>query len=167
MDQGCIFCNSKNFLKTHLIYSGINLYAIFDSYPVSPGHALVVPKRHIPSMFDLTTNEWRELFNILIIVKKLIEQKDLKGLYIELIKNSKDKKANFFYNNMLKKLNKNSRIEGYNIGINEGEVAGQTIDHLHIHIIPRYLNDVPNPIGGVRNVIPELGDYKKEIFPSK
>lgn len=48
----------------------------------------------------------------------------------------------------------------YNIGINDGMAAGQTIDHLHVHIIPRYKGDVLNPRGGVRNIIPGKGDYK-------
>ncbi len=51
--------------------------------------------------------------------------------------------------------------DGYNIGMNEGKSAGRTIDHLHIHIIPRYFGDVPNPKGGIRNIIPEKGDYTK------
>lgn len=51
--------------------------------------------------------------------------------------------------------------DGYNIGINDGEAAGRTIHHLHIHIIPRYLGDVSNPRGGVRHIIPEKGDYKE------
>lgn len=49
--------------------------------------------------------------------------------------------------------------DGYNIGINEGEEAGRSINHLHIHLIPRYKNDIENPRGGVRNVIPEKGYY--------
>lgn len=49
--------------------------------------------------------------------------------------------------------------DGYTIGINEGEAAGRTIDHLHIHIIPRYTGDVENPRGGIRNVIPGKGAY--------
>ncbi len=51
--------------------------------------------------------------------------------------------------------------DGFNIGINEGKEAGQTIFHLHVHIIPRYKGDVKNPIGGVRNIIPGKGDYLK------
>ncbi|MBR9702608.1 HIT family protein [Candidatus Woesearchaeota archaeon] len=51
--------------------------------------------------------------------------------------------------------------QGYNIGINEGTVAGQTIMHLHIHMIPRYKGDVENPVGGVRNIFPGKGNYKK------
>jgi len=49
--------------------------------------------------------------------------------------------------------------DGFNIGINVGKAAGQTIYHLHVHVIPRYVNDVPDPRGGVRHVIPEKGYY--------
>ena len=49
--------------------------------------------------------------------------------------------------------------DGFNIGVNEGEAAGRTVHHLHIHLIPRYKGDVPNPRGGIRNVIPGKGDY--------
>lgn len=49
--------------------------------------------------------------------------------------------------------------DGYNIGINCGEAAGQTVMHCHIHIIPRYNGDCENPRGGVRGVIPEKQHY--------
>lgn len=49
--------------------------------------------------------------------------------------------------------------DGYNIGVNCGADAGQTIFHAHIHLIPRYRNDHPNPRGGVRHIIPGRGDY--------
>lgn len=51
------------------------------------------------------------------------------------------------------------RPDGFNIGINVGEAAGQTVQHVHIHLIPRYRGDVPNPRGGVRGVIPGKADY--------
>lgn len=51
--------------------------------------------------------------------------------------------------------------DGYNIGINEGEAAGQTVFHLHIHVIPRYNGDVPEPIGGIRTIIPGKGNYRR------
>jgi diadenosine tetraphosphate (Ap4A) HIT family hydrolase len=49
--------------------------------------------------------------------------------------------------------------DGFNIGVNMGRAAGQTIAHLHVHVIPRYSGDVEHPEGGVRNVIPALGPY--------
>lgn len=51
------------------------------------------------------------------------------------------------------------RPDGYNIGINCGVDAGQTIFHAHVHLIPRYRGDHPNPRGGVRHIIPGKGDY--------
>ena len=49
--------------------------------------------------------------------------------------------------------------DGYNVGFNSGEAAGQTVWHVHIHVIPRYSGDVPDPRAGVRHVIPEKGNY--------
>ena len=50
--------------------------------------------------------------------------------------------------------------DGCNIGINVGEAGGQTVLHLHVHLIPRYHGDVPDPTGGVRHVIPDKGNYR-------
>ena len=52
-----------------------------------------------------------------------------------------------------------SQPDGFNVGFNAGAAAGQTVDHLHIHVIPRYNNDMSDPRGGVRHVIPEKGNY--------
>ena len=49
--------------------------------------------------------------------------------------------------------------DGFNIGINCGETAGQTVFHFHCHLIPRYKGDMDNPRGGVRHVIPSKGNY--------
>jgi diadenosine tetraphosphate (Ap4A) HIT family hydrolase len=54
----------------------------------------------------------------------------------------------------------NTRPDAYNHGFNDGKAAGRTIDHLHWHIIPRYEKDMSDPRGGVRFVIPEMGNYK-------
>jgi diadenosine tetraphosphate (Ap4A) HIT family hydrolase len=56
-------------------------------------------------------------------------------------------------------MEEDSSIEGFNIGMNAGEVAGQTVFHCHIHLIPRRKGDVENPRGGVRHVIPNKGFY--------
>ncbi|TNF33001.1 MAG: HIT domain-containing protein [Deltaproteobacteria bacterium] len=60
-----------------------------------------------------------------------------------------------------RELDEELRPDGYNIGINVGEPAGQTVMHLHVHVIPRYCDDVDDPRGGVRFVIPEAGNYKR------
>lgn len=49
--------------------------------------------------------------------------------------------------------------DGYNVGFNSGAAAGQTVPHLHLHVIPRYDGDVPDPRGGIRHVIPDKGNY--------
>ena len=58
-----------------------------------------------------------------------------------------------------KKLDKEFEPDSYNIGINDGEEAGQTVPHLHIHLIPRHKGDMDDPKGGVRGVIPEKQKY--------
>ena len=66
-------------------------------------------------------------------------------------------------NNLLFKtkkfLDQKFQPQGYNIGVNCGQVSGQTIEHLHIHLIPRYTNDIKDPTGGVRGVIPAKQKY--------
>jgi diadenosine tetraphosphate (Ap4A) HIT family hydrolase len=100
---------------------------IRDGYPVSPGHSLVIPKRHVGSFFQVTAAERAALLALLDIAKDLVEQAH--------------------------------RPAGYNIGINDGAAAGQTVPHLHIHLIPRYTGDQADPRGGVRWVIPDKADY--------
>ena len=100
---------------------------ILDSYPVSPGHSLVIPKRHVGSFFDTTDSERTAVLALLDLAKSRIEQ----------VHNP----------------------DGYNIGINDGAAAGQTIAHLHVHVIPRYAGDRPDSRGGVRWVIPEKAEY--------
>jgi diadenosine tetraphosphate (Ap4A) HIT family hydrolase len=100
---------------------------IRDGYPISPGHTLIIPRRHVDSFFNLTADE------------KL----DLLGL-IEIAKAGTDEEF---------------KPDSYNLGINDGPAAGQTVPHLHIHLIPRYLGDVPDARGGVRWIIPDKADY--------
>jgi len=66
---------------------------------------------------------------------------------------------NLIHQLRLELLEEDPTIEGFNIGMNAGEVAGQTVFHCHIHLIPRRKGDVENPRGGVRHVIPNKGFY--------
>ncbi len=105
---------------------------MWDGFPVSPGHALIVPRRHAPGWFDATSGEQQELMTSIELVRNVIEEK--------------------------------YRPDGFNIGINVGASAGQTVPHLHVHVIPRYSGDVGDPRGGVRHVIPGKGNYLSAAF---
>ncbi len=160
--EKCTFCTIyKN--KKEIIYHDMYFFAIFDKYPVSPGHVEVIPKRHIPSIFDLTQDEWNMLFQTISHVIEIIKKTDLKRLYKKFIECPLNNRSIQFCKKMIINLENNNIIQGYNIGVNEGYVAGRTIDHLHIHIIPRYEKDVHDPIGGIRNVIPGMGNYRKPV----
>lgn len=113
-------------LKKRLLENDLG-FAIYDGFPVSKGHVLVVPHRVYANYFESTTAETEALHQLVIEVKKLLD-------------------AEF-------------APDGYNVGINCGEHAGQTIPHVHIHVIPRYKGDMPNPRGGVRGVIPSKQNY--------
>ena len=100
---------------------------IRDGFPISPGHTLIIPHRHVGSFFDLNTEERVDLLGLLDQAKAGIE--------------------------------KEFKPDTYNIGINDGPAAGQTVPHVHIHLIPRYTCDVPDARGGVRWIIPDKADY--------
>lgn len=120
----CPFCDPQ---PKDIVFELDTCYARWDKYPVSYGHALVVPKRHLKDPLELTIDELLDIFRLLAELRAHTE---------ELIK-----------------------PDGYNVGVNLGVSAGQTVDHIHIHFIPRYTGDVQNPRGGVRNVIPDKGNY--------
>ena len=125
MDNNCPFCKAES--ERDIIASSSLSVAFFDGFPVSPGHALIIPRRHVASFFELTQEEQQDLLNLADRVKRLVEER--------------------------------YHPDGYNIGINVGEAAGQSIFHVHMHLIPRYKGDVPNPRGGVRGVIPAKQNY--------
>ncbi len=130
----CLFCDIKDDQAIH-IASSQNFVSIYDETPVTKGHALIFPKKHIESFFDLNKEEVIELYELIKEVKKLIDK-----VY---------------------------KPDAYNIGINNGQAAGRTIHHLHVHLIPRYEGDVENPRGGVRHIIPGKGDYHESLLVDK
>lgn len=123
----CLFCDKDNKEEHRIIAEDALFYARWDNVPVSKGHAEIVPKRHIESLFELSLEEKIKMFELLEKTRDIINEK--------------------------------YHPDGYNIGLNEGEAAGRTIHHLHIHIIPRYKGDVENPRGGIRHIIPDKGYY--------
>lgn len=110
-----------------LIYESGTAFSFYDKFPVSLGHALILPKRLISNYFDLSIKEQMACW---IMVNKV------KGF-------------------LLNRFNP----DGFNIGINIQESAGQSVPHCHIHVIPRYIGDVEKPRGGVRGVIPGKQNY--------
>lgn len=121
----CLFCKDPR---------GVSLmhalaYSARDTYAVSPGHTLVIPKRHVASFFELTLEEVAACMELINAEKKRIDSE--------------------------------FNPDGYNIGVNVGTAAGQSIFHVHIHVIPRYKGDVENPQGGVRHVIAKNAHYTR------
>ncbi len=104
-------------------------FAIFDGFPVSPGHVLVTTRRIVETWFDATDDEQAALMSLVKEAKHLLD------------------------------LRLDPKPDGYNVGFNSGAASGQTVPHVHIHVIPRYLGDMADPRGGVRHVIPGKGNY--------
>lgn len=104
-------------------------FAIFDNFPVTPGHVLVVTRRLVSNWFEATQAEQAAVISLVNEVKSILDER-LKP-----------------------------KPDGYNVGFNAGEAAGQTVPHLHLHVIPRYKGDVADPRGGIRHVIPGKGNY--------
>ncbi len=99
--MSCLFCERKEFVLEN--EAG---YAIYDENPVSLGHMLIIPKKHVTHFFEADENLRIKLFELVDIAKRMLDNQ--------------------------------YHPDGYNIGMNCGEMAGQSIMHLHIHLIPRY-----------------------------
>lgn len=120
----CIFCNLAS---ERIIAENELCLAIRDGFPVSEGHTLIIPKRHVADYFDLTSDEIAAMQTMM-----------------------KENKC---------QLDNTLHPDGYNVGVNVNAAAGQTVFHVHMHLIPRYIGDVENPKGGVRGVIPGKQKY--------
>jgi diadenosine tetraphosphate (Ap4A) HIT family hydrolase len=124
-NSDCSFCNLDS--ERELIVESATAFAIFDKFPVSNGHSLIIPKKHCSNYFTLTFKEQSACWFMLNTVKQIISKK--------------------------------FEPDGFNVGMNINESAGQTVSHVHIHLIPRYKGDIKNPLGGIRNIIPSKGNY--------
>jgi diadenosine tetraphosphate (Ap4A) HIT family hydrolase len=124
MNKDCPFCTLPD---DRIIDSNEMGFVIRDGFPISPGHTLIIPKRHVGSFFEISLEERDDLLDLLDQAQKVLDTE----------------------------LNP----DGFNIGINDGPSAGQTVPHLHIHLIPRFKWDQGDPRGGVRWIIPEKAKY--------
>lgn len=122
----CLFCSIP---RDQVLLEQPLAVAARDTYPVSKGHTLIIPRRHVASFFETTEEERLAMLNLLDEMKAMLDREH--------------------------------KPDGYNIGINNGIVAGQTVMHLHMHLIPRYAGDRPDPRGGVRWILPDKAAYWK------
>jgi diadenosine tetraphosphate (Ap4A) HIT family hydrolase len=125
MDRSaCPFCPPPD---ERVFYRGDLVIGLWDGFPVSPGHALLVPVRHVETWFEASPDELAELAKATREARRAILEQHAP--------------------------------DGFNIGVNVAEAGGQTVPHLHVHVIPRYAGDVPDPRGGVRWVVPGQAAY--------
>ena len=126
-EQSCPLCLALPAAAPGAAFGGAEqVAAVSDKYPSADGHTLVLPRRHVGRVLDLTDDEYVALW-------RLVRRE-------------------------LQRLEANAP-DGYTIGINDGLAAGQTIAHLHVHVIPRNDGDTPDPKGGIRWVLPATADY--------
>ncbi|HQF88679.1 MAG TPA: HIT family protein [Acidobacteriota bacterium] len=123
----CPFCSPE---PTRILAENSHALALFDNFPVSPGHALIVPRRHVASLFETSEAERQAMWELLDETRRILVEKH--------------------------------KPDGFNIGVNDGAAAGQTVMHLHVHLIPRYAGDAAEPRGGVRRIFPDKAAYWEE-----
>lgn len=125
--MSCPFCDIP---AAERIIEGRLIVGVFDRFPLSPGHLLLLPRRHVETWFEATEEEQIALMRAVDDAVRMIEAQA------------------------------DRRPDGYNVGFNAGEAAGQTIMHFHLHVIPRFAGDVDDPRGGIRGAIPNKRIYE-------
>lgn len=124
MEEACPFCSPE---PRRVVGANSLAIAMRDAFPVSPGHTLIVPRRHIASASEATSEEFAAIWSLLAEVRA----------------------------DTVREL----KPDGFIVGINDGRAAGQTVMHLHVHLIPRFAGDCPDPRGGLRWVLPDKARY--------
>lgn len=125
----CLFCTPRGVTRRNAL-----AWCARDSFPVSPGHSLVIPQRHCPSFFDLSAEEVAACMALVAEERKALDEE--------------------------------FKPDGYNVGVNIGPAGGQSVRHVHIHLIPRYTGDHPAPQGGLRQIIPWKAGYPRGVGDS-
>jgi diadenosine tetraphosphate (Ap4A) HIT family hydrolase len=125
--MGCQFCNLP---VDRIVADAPFCITVRDHFPVSNGHTLIIPKRHVISAFELTNEEHSAVWAACLEAKA--------------------------------QLHEELTPDGYNVGFNIGEAAGQTVMHVHLHLIPRYCGDMEVPRGGIRHCVAGKGYYEVE-----
>ena len=123
-NKNCVFCSidSADYVAENPL-----AFSVFDKQPVTKGHMLIIPKRHVKDFFEITRAEHDAIYSLLLDMKAMLDL--------------------------------DFSPDGYNIGVNCGVPAGQSVMHVLVHLIPRYTGDTDSPRGGVRGVIPCKAAY--------
>jgi histidine triad (HIT) family protein len=160
--QDCYFCRVSSGQADPFIFENRSFVGIFDTNPVNPGHALLIPRRHVVSIFDLNEAEQADYFDALRGIKSVIETTDLADLYRNMLNRDylKDRPKDHI-ETVLQLPFLGNKPDAYTVGNNDGAAAGRSIHHVHVILLPRYSGDVDNPRGGIRNVIPSRAKYQR------
>ena len=126
----CPFCSPD---PERIVVQNTLAVALHDAFPVTPGHTLVVPRRHVGDYFALWPEEQAAVWQLVNQVRNDLEAE--------------------------------LEPDGYNLGVNAGPAAGQTVPHAHAHVIPRRRGDQDDSRGGVRWIFPERARYWQDEAP--
>ncbi len=131
MSDKCYFCRVAHGEADPWIFENRSFISIFDTNPVNPGHGLVIPKRHVVSIFDLNETEHEDYFNALTSVKQVIESTDMRSLYEEMPgRDYLQGRPTDHIEKVLALPFLGKRPDAYTVGNNDGREAGRSIDHL-------------------------------------
>ena len=156
----CRFCRDGE-LKQQLLVEGKWVSSFLDIQPASPGHFFIIPIRHVETTFALSPKEWNEIHVVLKKSIAKIRRINLEKKYAHWNRTIDLGKSKQFTATALTHFGLKKKPDAYTIGINEGEAAGRMVPHVHMHVIPRFWKDIPDPEGGIRRALSNPNQYGK------
>ncbi len=167
----CYFCSVAKYEAegAEIIYENEHFLSVLDNYPAVPGHALVIPRQHLVNLIDVPKDIGIEAFDALQQAQSMIRDRsddwleDLKLFYENMVNSPRDEYQARLGRSALDKfaIFSDCTIDSFTVGINDGKLAGRTIDHLHFQVMPRFDGDgSKDSTFGVRRVFPDTASYK-------